>query len=183
MPVAEVSIAYRKPNRDGAAHLFVAKRCEASRCAAHANFVFLFLFLVLSFLCFFSPSFPSFLFLSLFPHSHSLCFFLFLSFFPFPFHFSSFPHPVKKRRTARPNEDLPRGRTLRSAPQPGTARKGPQRPVTACSGSERRREHDSPTSTPGVTKCCACQQKRTRLLRTPALATQKKRSSYLHRYY
>ena len=48
---------------------------------------------------------------------------------------------------------------LRCAPQPGTARAGPK----------RRREHDRPTSTPGVTQCFAWQQKRTRLLRTPAL--------------
>ena len=94
--MAEVSLAHRKPKRDGAAHLFVPMGCEASGCADHANSFsssLSFPFLSLSF------PFPSYMFL--FPF---LAFpFLFPPFFPF-------------------------------------------------------REHDSPASTPGVTKCCARQQ-------------------------
>ena len=66
---------------------------------------------------------------------------------------------AEERRIARPNQDQP---SAKSSKHLNAAHRGP---ATASNT-------DSPTSTPGVTNCCACQQKRTRLTRSPAPATK-----------
>ena len=93
------------------------------------------------------------------------------------------PQPGSTRCFARPKQDphatlrastrIHISKHVNAAHRGGTPRNGPKLPATPL-------QTESPSTDAGVTKCCACQAKRTRLTRSPAPATKTQKFAPRH---